>query len=115
MLHLPVVGGGDGGIYSTAADLRSFWDALFAGRIVPEAWVGRWCGHAATCRRRAKRYGLGFWLHPTSEVVMIEGYDAGVSFRSMHDPVSGASATVIANTSEGAWPFVELLEEYLAT
>ena len=46
---------------------------------------------------------------------MLEGYDAGVSFRSMHDPVSGAGATVIANTSEGAWPFVELLEEQLAT
>ena len=60
-----------------------------------------------------KRYGLGFWLHGTSDVVMLEGYDAGVSFRSMHDPVTTSTYTVISNTSEGAWPIVELLEERL--
>ena len=37
VLHLPVRGSGDGGIYSTAADLSSFWQALFAGRIVSTA------------------------------------------------------------------------------
>ena len=35
MFHLPVLGTGDGGAYSTAADLSEFWNALFAGRIVP--------------------------------------------------------------------------------
>ena len=34
-LHLPVLGTGDGGVSSTAADLAAFWQALFAGRIVP--------------------------------------------------------------------------------
>ena len=33
-----------------------------------------------------RRYGLGFWLHGTTDTVMLEGYDAGVSFRSLHDP-----------------------------
>ena len=36
-----------------------------------------------------RRYGLGFWLHGTTDAVMLEGYDAGVSFRSLHDPVAG--------------------------
>src|SRR4029453_5024996 len=31
---LPVRGSGDGGIYSTLADVRSFWSAVFEGRIV---------------------------------------------------------------------------------
>jgi CubicO group peptidase (beta-lactamase class C family) len=115
VFHLPVVGGGDGGIYSTVADLRSFWDALFAGRIVPERWVAEMVRPRSDVPDEEKRYGLGFWLHASSGVVMVEGYDAGVSFRSMVDPVAGTSATVIANTSEGAWSFVELLEERLAT
>ena len=34
MLHLPVRGNGDGGIYTTAADIQPFWSALFDGRIV---------------------------------------------------------------------------------
>ena len=39
MFHLPIRGGGDGGIYTTAADISTFWRALFAGRIVSLAWV----------------------------------------------------------------------------
>ncbi len=115
VLHLPVVGGGDGGIYSTVADCRSFWQALFDGRIVPERWVAEMVRPRSDVPDEGKRYGLGFWLHASSAVVMMEGYDAGVSFRSMHDPVSGVSTTVIANTSQGAWPYYELLEERLAT
>ena len=34
VFHLPVRGTGDGGIYSTVADLRRLWTAMFAGRIV---------------------------------------------------------------------------------
>ena len=44
---------------------------------------------------------------------MLEGYDAGVSFRSMHDPKRDITCTVIANTSEGAWPIVKVLEPFL--
>ena len=39
VLHLPVRGSGDGGIYSTAADVSSLWGAFFAGRIVSRDWV----------------------------------------------------------------------------
>ena len=34
VLHLPVRGNGDGGIYTTAADVHALWAAVFAGRIV---------------------------------------------------------------------------------
>ena len=54
--------------------------------------------------RNEGRYGLGFWLHATSAIVAMEGYDAGVSFRSEHHPTTGTTHTVISNTSEGAWP-----------
>ena len=39
VLHLPVRGSGDGGVYSTVDDVHAFWRALFAGRIVPLPWV----------------------------------------------------------------------------
>jgi CubicO group peptidase (beta-lactamase class C family) len=110
VFHLPVMGSGDGGIYSTADDVRRFWDALFAGRIVPTEIVTEMVSPRSEVPEEEKRYGLGFWLHATSDVVMLEGYDAGVSFRSMHDPGSATTATVISNTSEGAWPMVELLD-----
>src|SRR5690606_12910971 len=39
VLHLPVRGSGDGGLYSTVGDLHRLWDAFLGGRIVPSAWV----------------------------------------------------------------------------
>ena len=60
-----------------------------------------------------RRYGRGFWLHATGATVILLGYDAGVSFSSNHDPVRRITYTVIANTSEGAWPIARRLIELL--
>jgi CubicO group peptidase (beta-lactamase class C family) len=113
VFHLPVRGSGDGGIYSTAADLSSFWSALFAGRIVSKGLVAEIVRPRSDVPVESKRYGLGFWLHGSSDVVMLEGYDAGVSFRSVHDPATTTTHTVISNTSEGAWPITRELDERL--
>jgi CubicO group peptidase (beta-lactamase class C family) len=107
VFHLPVRGTGDGGIYSTAADISSFWHAFFGGRIVPERWV------VEMTRPQSEHYGLGFWLDQSSDGVRLEGSDAGVSFRSVHHPRRGVTHTVISNTSEGAWPVARLLAEML--
>jgi len=116
VLHLPVRGSGDGGIYTTTADVRAFWEALFAGRIVAREWVAEMTRPRSDSDEDGddRRYGLGFWLHGTTDAVMLEGYDAGVSFRSLHEPVAGVTATVISNWSNGAWPLVPLLEKSLA-
>jgi hypothetical protein len=44
---------------------------------------------------------------------MLVGSDAGVSFRSIHEPTRGLTHTVISNTSEGARPVARLLAERL--
>ncbi len=113
VFHLPVKGSGDGGIYSTAADLTSFWRSLFGGRIVSPDRVSEMVRPRSTTPDGSKRYGLGFWLHARSDVVWLEGYDAGVSFCSTHDPATTSTYTVISNWSEGAWPIVALLDERL--
>jgi hypothetical protein len=56
------------------------------------------------------RYGLGFWLHASTDAVILEGCDAGVSFRSVHDQDTQVTLTVISNTAEGAWPIARYLE-----
>lgn len=113
VLHLPVRGSGDGGIVTTAADVRALWSALFAGRIVPRARVEAMVRPRSDVPEEKARYGLGFWLHATGPVVALEGYDAGVSFRSVHDPERDVTLTVIGNTSEAAWPVVRPLEAAL--
>jgi CubicO group peptidase (beta-lactamase class C family) len=115
VLHLPVRGSGDGGIYSTAADVSSLWGAFFAGRIVSRDWVTEMVRVRSDVPSESLRNGLGFWLHRSSDVVELHGYDAGVSFRSTHDPRSRITRTVISNTGEGTWPIETLLDERVPT
>jgi CubicO group peptidase (beta-lactamase class C family) len=111
VFHLPVRGSGDGGIYSTAGDFTKLWQALFAGKIVSSVPL------MTTVRSSSPEdkldYGLGFWLPTGKDTVMLEGYDAGVSFRSTHAPDSGLTYTVISNSSEGTWPVARRLAELL--
>ncbi|MGH3136837.1 MAG: serine hydrolase domain-containing protein, partial [Gaiellaceae bacterium] len=113
VFHLPVRGSGDGGIYSTAADLRSLWTAFNAGRIVPPNRVEQMVRPRSEVPGEvySRRYGLGFWLHASTDAVILEGMDAGVSFRSVHDPRSDLTHTVLSNTTDGAWPVARFLSE----
>jgi CubicO group peptidase (beta-lactamase class C family) len=115
VLHLPVLGTGDGGIYSTAADFSVFWHSLFAGRIVSPELVGEMVRPRSDWPEESKRYGLGFHLGETDDAAWLEGHDAGVSFVSLHRPSSSTTYTVISNWSEGAWPITTLLDERLGT
>jgi CubicO group peptidase (beta-lactamase class C family) len=112
VLHLPVVGGGDGGLATTLADVEQFWRALFAGDVCSEASVTAmtrpYDGDAAP----GDRYGMGFWL-PVEGGVMLEGCDVGISFRSACDPDTGRTWTVMSNSTDGAFPIAKLLAERL--
>jgi CubicO group peptidase (beta-lactamase class C family) len=113
VLHLPVRGSGDGGIYSTVADVRALWEAFFAGRIVSEEWVREMTRGRSDAPDHGRRYGLGFWLHASKDTVILEGYDAGVSFRSLQGPSTDTTCTVISNWTDGAWPVARHLAEAL--
>ena len=111
VFHLPVRGSGDGGIYSTVLDVGRLWRALFAGEIVSTDRVADLVRPRSDVPSESMRYGLGVWLHRTSDVVLLLGYDAGVSFRSVHHPATALTHTVVSNTSEGAWPVTRHLDE----
>lgn len=114
VLHLPVIGSGDGGIFSTAADVHAFWAALFSGRIVSADGVAAMVRPRSHEPPASMRYGLGFWIHAGSDAVVLEGSDAGVSFRTLHDPAAHLTYTVLSNTTAGAWPIVRHLDAQLA-
>ncbi len=115
IFHLPVTGSGDGGLYSTVADMHAFWTTLLAGQILSAERVAQMTRPRSKAPEEHRRYGLGFWLHPTSDAVMLEGYDAGVSFRSVHDQAAGLTHTVVSNWSNGAWPVTRCLADVLGT
>ncbi len=111
VFHLPVLGNGDGGLYSTLEDLERFWRALLDGLIVPATVVEELVRPRSEAPEEHARYGLGFWLDAAGPEISLIGYDAGVSFRSVHHPGTGRTWTVMANTSEGAWPISRALSQ----
>jgi CubicO group peptidase (beta-lactamase class C family) len=115
VFHLPVRGSGDGGIYTTVADVSLLWRALFAGQILPSRWVGEMVRVRSDVPSESMRYGLGFWLATSGDTVMLMGGDPGVSFRSVHGPRSALTHTVISNTSDGTGPITRRLDELLST
>ncbi len=113
ILHLPVRGAGDGGAYSTLADLESLWRSMFAGQILPLPVIDRLVEARSQETGDGRRYGLGFWLRGDRETVMLEGADAGVSCRTAFDRPSGLTYTVISNVTSAAWPLVRFLDQRL--
>ena len=110
VFHLPVVGGGDGGVYLCADDTSSLWAALFGGRIVSPASVAL-LTEVVSDGHPNGAYGRGVWLGDGGDHVWIEGQDAGVSFQSGVRRARGVEYSVFSNTSDGAWPLVRRILE----
>ncbi len=114
VLHLPVRGNGDGGIYTTAADVHALWDALFAGRIVSLDTVAEMVRPRSDVPEMSMRYGLGFWLGDSTNTVRLLGADAGAGFSSTHHRDRRITYTVLVNQTRGAWPVLQRLNQLLA-
>lgn len=112
-LHLPVLGNGDGGAFTTASDLHRFWLALLDGRIVSRETVDEMIRPRHDVPDENKRYGMGFWLHATEPALVLEGWDAGASFWSTHVIATRTTVSVLGNSSEGAWPVIGVLARAL--
>lgn len=112
VLHLPVVGGGDGGAYTTLTDMARFWRALRAGEIVPTGVVEQMTTPVSE-DEAGWWYGRGFWLDPERGLVNLNGQDAGVSFSSTHWVEPDIVYTVIGTTADAAWPVARAVRQAL--
>ena len=57
VFYLPVRGNGDGGIYTTAADVHALWMRCSQGGSCLPRSSPRWCARAVTCRRTRRATG----------------------------------------------------------
>ena len=112
VFSVPVRGCGDGGAYSTLDDMWKFWQSLKAFRLVNKQLLAELLFPRQYCEKQRLKYGYGFWVDDKAGQVLLEGYDAGVSFRSAEGLNGDDGYTVISNTSSGAWPMIHILSRY---
>jgi CubicO group peptidase (beta-lactamase class C family) len=115
VLHLPVRGNGDGGHYTTAADVHALWHALFAGRVVSQETFAEMLRPRSDVPELSMWYGLGFWLDDATGAVSLHGFDAGVGFVTVCDREQRFAHTVFSTQSRGAWPVSQRLHSLLAS
>jgi CubicO group peptidase (beta-lactamase class C family) len=112
--NLPVVGGPDGGAFLTAADMARLWSSLHGDLIVGCEWTERFLRPHVSAGPPGLAYGLGVWIHERPDgraFHFVEGADAGVTFKSLHDAKTGVEYTVACNAPPGATEIVKLLDD----
>jgi len=94
-------GTGDGGAYTTVADVERFWRCLFAGNIVSKEMLRQ----MAAPQVRANSYGYGLWLQKITGRYFphFEGCEEGISFISTYDETDDLLITLISNKGDNVW------------
>lgn len=102
---IPIIGGGDGGGYTTAGDLRKFWIALTEGKILKDELVK----DMISIHEHADEndyYGLGVWIRKSDEdieMIYVVGSDPGISMLSQYNPSDDKIITVLSNHDDEAF------------
>jgi CubicO group peptidase (beta-lactamase class C family) len=111
---IPIVGGSDGGAFTTAGDLAKFWDALFGCKLIKKVTLQKMLNPYLRPNPRSGRvyYGYGTWIgmkKRESEVYYMLGEDPGVAFYSGYFPEKQLLFTLLGNTSEAGFQMLERL------
>jgi len=117
---VPIVGGPDGGAYTTAPDMARFWKALTDNKLLTaETKKTMLKPQIATLRKSPyTHYGHGVWIDSPGETVrkfFAEGSDPGVAFRSAVYPDKDLVFTMVGNTSDAIWPLYKKIEEIMTS
>ncbi len=118
--NLPIVGGSDGGLFTTVQDISVLWNAFFEFRILSKELVEIFSQPSVKVESEGEDiyYGYGLWInqdeHKNQEVYILGG-DAGVSFKSGINRAKNLQTTIISNTTSGVWGILKDLDTALGT
>ncbi len=101
---VPVVGGPDGGCFTTATDMFKFWDALLNFRLLKEG-ITKEMLRPHMQADEYTHYGYGVWIikRGDSYQTFVQGSDPGVSFMSLVSQSQDVQFAVLSNTDHGLW------------
>lgn len=109
---IPIVGHGDGGVYTTAADFGRFWKAFFEKRYFSDAILKEMLTpHARVSQDGLTQYGLGIWINDITPLrcYYVTGEDPGVNFYSAVYPDAQLQITLLGNTNDAIWQMVKVI------
>ncbi len=115
MYSIPIVGGPDGGAYTTVYDLNKFWNALMSNQLLSTSLTERMLTPHVQ-ESEFIHYGYGVWMTIINNSVFkyfVMGGDPGVVMQSSYYPALKAEAHVLANVDRGAGFIASRIDELL--
>ena len=109
--NLPIRGGGDGGMFTTAADLAAFWPKLLTGEILLAETT---CQFLASQHKfdEQRAYGCGVYKRLEDRLYYILGGDAGVGFASYYQLPEQLTVSILSNISDGIDILLTVIREF---
>ncbi len=107
---VPIIGGPDGGVFTTVLDMAKFWDSLLGNKLLNQTTTEQMLTPHLAVEWKSPDiyYGYGvYMLNESGKVVayQVEGGDPGVEFFSCIYPHKQIEYTIAANTNKANWPF----------
>jgi CubicO group peptidase (beta-lactamase class C family) len=112
---LPILGGPDGGAYTTAEDLEKFWKGLMTTGFLKKATLERLLAHHVPVSGPFF-YGMGFWRKIVDDrlfKIYLRGEDPGVSLMTGFYPKSETILSVFSNNESPAAQMTMAIEKAL--
>lgn len=107
---VPVVGGPDGGAYTTVLDMAKFWESLLSFKLLNQATTEKMLSPQVKIDWGGPddHYGYGIYCaYRDGQLInyYLVGQDPGVEFFSTVYPGKQLAYTIMANTNKNTWPF----------
>jgi CubicO group peptidase (beta-lactamase class C family) len=112
---VPVIGGPDGGVFTTVYDLEKFWSALMNHLLLSKSLTDIML-FPHQKENNYIYYGLGVWIlifHNEVFKYFVMGSDPGVEMQSSLYPKRNAQAHVLSNNGKGAGAIARKFDEML--
>jgi CubicO group peptidase (beta-lactamase class C family) len=112
LFSLPIVGHGDGGTFTTAADIGRFWKALISKTYFNEDLLTLMTTkQVQVSPNSSSYYGYGVWIDEIAgeKCLSVVGEDPGIEFSSEFYPSSNLQINLLANENGALWPMAKII------
>lgn len=110
---IPIIGGGDGGVFVTAYDISKLWDGLFNYKLLSKDTTNELLTPQIYVHNDIY-YGYGIWIMKRNDEIYkyyITGSDPGVSFVSSVYPNEEIEVTILGNREFSTYELIKELEK----
>ncbi|EIT84010.1 beta-lactamase [Fictibacillus macauensis ZFHKF-1] len=113
---VPIIGGSDGGAFTSVIDLVKFWDGLMNGKLLNKTFLDQiLCPHVESGEEMA--YGYGIWISKEKGEIskyLLFGYDPGVRMHSSFHVKTKIQTHILSNIEQSVYPIGSYVDELFA-